>query len=103
MDGILGLEALNPWDFRKLVGYLIRSQADYHDVFQLHKFMGKHSDWKPFVAHILGMTSESALELYAHRDKLEQTTDRIKTVVQEWGSEQVDISTIDGIIAVKRQ
>src|SRR6185437_15349684 len=26
LDGMLGIEALRPWGFRKLVGYLIRTQ-----------------------------------------------------------------------------
>src|SRR5664280_122031 len=33
LDGIIGIDALKPWGFRKLVGYLIRSQSDYMDVF----------------------------------------------------------------------
>jgi uncharacterized protein YydD (DUF2326 family) len=28
VDGMLGFDALKPWSFRKLVGYLIRSQQD---------------------------------------------------------------------------
>lgn len=54
LDGLLDWRAFKPWSFRKGLGYLLRSQDDFHDVFHLRKFAGKHADWKPFLAHILG-------------------------------------------------
>ena len=103
LDGWLGFAALAPWGFRKLVGYLIRSQSDYQDVFQLNKFSGKHVDWKPFVAHLLGMSAEPAIELYNKREELTAAEARLRTLAQEWGSDDVDPSLLDGLIAVKRR
>jgi uncharacterized protein YydD (DUF2326 family) len=54
LDGLLDLRALKPWSFRKGLGYLLRSQDDFRDVFHLRKFQAAHADWKPFLAHILG-------------------------------------------------
>ena len=31
---------LSPWDYRDVLGYLVRDQTDYSDVFQLRKFRG---------------------------------------------------------------
>ncbi|MEU4445461.1 DUF2326 domain-containing protein [Actinosynnema sp. NPDC050801] len=103
LDGYLKLEALRPWGFRKLVGYLIRSQSDYLDVFQLGKFSGKHQDWKPFVAHLLGMESEAVIALYDKREEAAQATTHLNSVTQEWGSEAADPSVLDGLISVKRR
>ena len=64
-----GDDAPNPWHFRKLVGYIIRSQGDYLDVFQLGKFSGKHQDWKPFVGHLLGLDAQPIIDLYAKREQ----------------------------------
>ena len=55
LDGLLDWRAVSPWDFRKGLGYQLRGQDDYQDVFQLRRFdIGKHKDWKPYVAHIIG-------------------------------------------------
>lgn len=103
LDGILGLRALGNWEYRKIIGYLIRSQADYQDVFQLRKFAGKHQDWKPFVAHMLGVESELAVDLYETRAELADISSRLKTLMQEWGADDIDSSVLDGLIAVKRR
>lgn len=55
LDGMLDLVAAQPWDFRKPLGYALRLQNDYKDVFQLDKYKGKHADWKPLLAHLLGL------------------------------------------------
>lgn len=103
LDGLLGMTALQPWGFRKLVGYLVRSQRDYLDVFQLGKFSGKHKDWKPFVAHLLGLEAESVSDLYEKRDELETATAHLNSLTREWGGEDVDPSVLDGLISVKRR
>lgn len=103
LNGIFGFERLQPWPYRKLVGYLIRSQKDYLDVFQLGKFSGKHQDWKPFVAHLLGLTAQPIIDLYEKREDLTAAENRLSELTREWGGDEVDVSLIDGLIAVKRR
>ncbi|MEU1747097.1 DUF2326 domain-containing protein [Micromonospora arida] len=103
LDGMLAIDALRPWGFRKAVGYLIRSQRDYLDVFQLGKFTGKHLDWKPFVAHLIGMESEPVIGLYQKKEELNQATSDLATLTREWSGEDVDPSVLDGLISVKRR
>lgn len=103
VDGILGFEALKPWNYRKLVGYLIRSQSDYLDVFQLGKFSGKHQDWKPFVAHLLGLQAETVIALYDKREELNEASTHLSLLVREWGGQEADASVLDGLISVKRR
>ena len=38
LDGLLDWRALKPWSYRKGLGYLLRSQDDFRDVFHLRKF-----------------------------------------------------------------
>ena len=54
LDGLLDWRMLKPWSYRNGLGYLLRSQDDFRDVFHLRKFASTHADWKPFLAHILG-------------------------------------------------
>lgn len=103
LDGLLGFSAIQPWGIRQLVGYLIRSQQDYQDVFQLKKFSGKHSTWKPFVAHLLGLPAEPVQNLYTKRDEIEKAGEELRTLNQEWGGEETDPSLLDGLISVKQR
>lgn len=60
LDGYLGISAALPWSYRKGVGYFLRTQDDYRDVFQLARFSrGKDRDWKPFMAKMLGFNPEA--------------------------------------------
>ena len=102
-NGIVDIQSLKPYPFRKLVGYLIRSQRDYLDVFQLGKFSGKHQDWKPFVALLLGLDGPMVRVLYDKREVLATAEGHLRAVLTEWGSEAQDSSTLDGLIAVKRR
>ncbi len=103
LDGYLAIEALRPWPFRKLVGYLLRSQSDYDDVFKLGKFSGKHQDWKPFVAHLLGLDSGAVKDLYDKREEVSEADKHLSALVQEWGPDAADPSLLDGLISVKRR
>lgn len=103
LDGTLAFDALRPWPFRKLVGYLIRSQRDYNDVFQLRKFSGPHKDWKPFVAHLLGLEPEPVTELYEKKAALDEAKETLSTLLHEWGADDTDPSLLDGLIAVRRR
>lgn len=65
LDSILSLAPIKPWNFRKGLGYFLRTQADYRDVFQLAKFgLGRDIDWKPYVARILGFKDSLLTEKY---------------------------------------
>lgn len=55
LDSLLAFTPIKPWSFRKGLGYFLRGQSDYGDVFQLTKFgASKHRDWKPYLARVLG-------------------------------------------------
>jgi uncharacterized protein YydD (DUF2326 family) len=103
LKGILGFTAVQPWGLRQLVGYLIRSQQDYQEIFQLKKFSGKHREWKPFVAHLLGLPAQPVIDLYDKRDEKEKLAERLREVNQEWGDEDSDLSLLDALISAKRR
>jgi uncharacterized protein YydD (DUF2326 family) len=52
------------------LGYLLRSQDDFRDVFHLRKFAAAHSDWKPFLAHVLGFDAQLIVEHYEKEEQL---------------------------------
>src|SRR6202158_941262 len=103
LDSLLDWRALKPWDYRREIGYLLRAQDDYRDVFQLQKFLSGHSDWKPFVAHILGFNSEIIRLHYEKEQELEEKNQTVQTIMSELGGSVEDISKIEGILLLKQK
>jgi uncharacterized protein YydD (DUF2326 family) len=103
LDSLLDWRALKPWGYRKGLGYLLRSQDDFRDVFQLRKFANAHADWKPFLAHILGFDGELVTLHYAKELELAEKEEIARTIKQELGGSVEDASKIDGILLLKQQ
>lgn len=102
LDGILDLSDLTPWSYRKLVGYLLRSQNDYQDVFQLSKFKGKESGWKPFLAQMLGFDAQRIVDQYAREADLESAKTDESVVQRELGGSVEDLSKIEGLLLLRQ-
>lgn len=103
LDGLLDWRAVSPWDYRKGLGYQLRTQDDYNDVFQLRRFaMGKHKDWKPYVAHVLGFNYKLIEQYYAKLEQLEDKKNIAETVKAELGGSVDALSKIEGILLLKQ-
>jgi uncharacterized protein YydD (DUF2326 family) len=103
LDSLLDWRALKPWPFRKELGYLLRSQDDYRDVFQLHKFIGAHSDWKPFLAQVLGFNADLIGKHYEKEAELTTKQEIVQTIMNELGGSVEDISKIEGLLLLKQK
>lgn len=103
LDSLLDWRALKPWHFRKGLGYFLRSQEDFRDVFQLSKFANSHADWKPFLAYILGFDAELITKHYEKEASLKENEQKAATIRQELGGEIEDAGKIDGLLLLKRQ
>lgn len=103
LDGLLDWRAVSPWDFRKGLGYQLRSQDDFQEVFQLRRFAGAHADWKPYVAHILGFNYKLIAKHYEKEAQLEEKKATAETVKAELGGSVDDIGNIEGILLLKQK
>lgn len=103
LDSLLDLRALKPWPFRKELGYLLRSQVDFGDVFQLRKFASKHVNWKPFIAHVLGFNAEIITQHYAKETAIEKKVTEESIIKKELNGNVEDISKIEGILLLKQK
>jgi uncharacterized protein YydD (DUF2326 family) len=103
LDGLLDWRALKPWTFRKGLGYLLRSQDDFRDVFHLRKFAAAHSDWKPFLAHVLGFDAQIVAQHYEKEEQLAEKQATTQTIKNELGGSIEDISKIEGILLLKQK
>lgn len=103
LDGVLDWRAIKPWAYRKGLGYLLRSQDDFRDVFHLRKFVAAHSDWKPFLAHVLGFDAQLIVEHYEKEEQLSKKQAIAQTIKNELGGSIEDISKIEGILLLKQK
>jgi uncharacterized protein YydD (DUF2326 family) len=103
LDSLLDWRGLKPWSYRKAIGYLLRSQEDYGDVFQLKKFASAHADWKPFLAHILGFNAELVESHYKKEEELQEKQTTVQTITSELGGSVEDLSKIEGMLLLKQK
>lgn len=103
LDGILDWNALSPWNYRKGLGYQLRTQDDYQDVFQLQKFSHRQSEWKPFLAHLLGFNSKVISSQYIKEDDLSKKKIIEQTIKNELGGSVEDISKTEGLLLLKNK
>lgn len=103
LDSLLDWRALKPWGYRKGLGYFLRSQDDFRDVFQLKRFANAHADWKPFLAHLLGFDGGLVTRHYAKEDELAETVRIEQTIQNELGGTVVDVGKIEGMLLLKQQ
>jgi uncharacterized protein YydD (DUF2326 family) len=103
LDGLLDLRALRPWSFRKGLGYLLRSQDDFRDVFHLGKFKSAHRDWKPYLAHLLGFDSKLIEDHYQKADQLAKKQADAQTIRGELAGSIEDPSKIEGMLLLKQK
>ena len=102
LDATLDWREIKPWSYRHILGYLLRTQDDYREVFQLRKFASKHADWKPFLARLLGFDAALIELCYAKEEALAKKVAAAQVIKNELGGDDVDLSKVEGILLLKR-
>jgi uncharacterized protein YydD (DUF2326 family) len=102
-DSLLDWRGVSPWDYRKGLGYQLRSQDDFQEVFQLRRFVGAHADWKPYVSHLLGFNHKLIGQHYEKHRQLDEKKAKEETIKAELGGSVDDISKIEGILLLKQK
>jgi uncharacterized protein YydD (DUF2326 family) len=102
-DGLLDWRTLKAWSFRQILGYLLRSQDDFREVFHLRNFKGRHVHWKPFLAHILGFDGTLLEQHYQKEEELKKKEADAGLITKELGGSAEDISKIEGLLLLKKQ
>jgi len=103
LDGTLDLRDLGGWSYRKLAGYLLRSQDDFRDVYQLRQFASSHSAWKPMLAHLLGFDGSIVEQHYAKEEELDARQNEEKVIKRELGGTDADWTMVEGKLLLKER
>ncbi|WP_081666062.1 DUF2326 domain-containing protein [Pseudogulbenkiania ferrooxidans] len=103
LDGYLDFGKLGEdYDFRKPIGYSLRRQNDYDDVFHLTKFKGSHSQWKPYLAHILGFDSALVSKNYELTQKIESLENNLTDLHSRLPRQLEELDKLDAVLQLKR-
>lgn len=103
LDGILDLKSIKEWSFRHPVGYSLRNQSDYRDVFQLDKFRGKHSEWKPVLSSILGLDGNLVKKKYSTDESIKELEQKASRLRAELTNLADTPDLLDGLIESKKE
>ena len=103
LDGILDLRAVKPWNYRLPVGYALRTQRDFNDVFQLDKFRRLHADWKPYIAQLLGLDAGLVQSSYDLTRQIDELESGISTLRGELVGFDGGLDTVEGLLTLKTE
>jgi uncharacterized protein YydD (DUF2326 family) len=102
LNNKLAFDIIKPFDYRKGITYFLRRQADYNDVFQISKFsVGKHKDWKPYMAQILGLNRELVQEKYELDEEIDERVKDKEKLAKKAGTKNQKFDEIKGLIGIK--
>lgn len=103
MNSYLELTDIKPWSFRKGVTYLLRKQKDYLDEFQISKYVsGKHGDWKPYIAKVLGLDDKLLQNRYRLDDQLKMLEERKGNMQKGLLHREEEYDKLKGKVELKR-
>lgn len=87
LGSYFALTSINPYDFRKGLGYFLRRQSDYEDEFRITRFgRGKDLDWKPFTAMLLGFDHNIIRDKYLVDQDIDSRRALLKQAKSDAGS-----------------
>ncbi|MDP5308421.1 DUF2326 domain-containing protein [Paracoccus spongiarum] len=101
LDGYLDLRDVDPWAFRNVIGYFLRTQADYDNVFKLQRHAGSDKDWKPVLARLLGLDAEIFSNRYDLRSDIDTKAAILAQAERDADSSEADPEKIDALIQLR--
>lgn len=102
LDGYLNFNDISPWKFRNTIGYFLRRQSDYDDVFKLQRHLGSDGNWKPVLAKILGLDAELFKNRYDLKTEIEQKSAEMALAENQAGTPIDQLEKIDGLIQLRQ-
>lgn len=100
LDSLLDFYFLKGFSYRKFIGYLLRSQSDFNNVFKLGKnARSNDKEWKPLLARLLGFDDSLLIELYNKNDEIKAIKAEIKLLKKINKLDKKGLSEIEAKIA----
>lgn len=101
LNNFIGFNVLPDYIYRKSLGYFIRTQNDYGNVFQLRRFsLGKDTYWKPFLLSLLGFNGKVLEEKYSLETELAEQKKKVAEMETKSGDSEL-VDRVKGLIEIK--
>ena len=97
-------DILNQYPYRKIIGYLVRTQNDFINVFKLSKERGKDLNWKPYMADLLGFDGSLAKQHYEKLVKIDKLKAQISAIsLSDMDNVTRELSKIDSRLLLRQK
>jgi len=101
LDGYLDFTDISPLKYREALGYFLRRQSDYDDVFKLQRHMGADIYWKPVLARVLGLDAELFRQRYLLRNSIDQKQTDLLTFENLSGATEEQLDNSDALLQLR--
>jgi uncharacterized protein YydD (DUF2326 family) len=101
LNQLLGFDVLKQYKYRNTVGYFLRAQQDYDDVFKLQKYAGKDKEWKPLLFNLFDMDGDLLYSKYTLKESLTKKNELVKDIQENFSFQSEDLDKINGLIQSK--
>ncbi len=102
LNNYLGIETCKSYTYRKILGYFLRTQYDYDEVFKLSKFMGKKIDWLPPLLYLLGFDGSKLENKMIIENNIVVTSEYLKRMQKELSVSDYEIDVIKSLIEARQ-
>ncbi|MGP9688665.1 hypothetical protein ACT3TH_05845 [Psychrobacter sp. AOP22-C1-C5] len=104
LESWFDFDILNQYPYRKIIGYLVRTQNDFINVFKLNKERGKDSNWKPYMADLLGFDGSLAKQHYEKLAKIDKLKAQISaSSLSDMDNVTRELSKIDSRLLLRQK
>lgn len=104
LEGWLHFDVLSQYPYRKIIGYLVRTQEDFRNVFKLNKEAGKDLYWKPYMADLLGFDGDLAKQHYEKLAEVNKLKDKISAIsLSDMDNVTKELSKIDNKLLLRQK
>lgn len=101
LDSYLDFTDISPWKYREALGYFLRRQSDYDDVFKLQRHMGPDIHWKPVLARVLGLDASLFKERYSMKNDIDQKQAELQTFENQSGATGDQLENADALLQLR--
>lgn len=104
LEGWFHFDILGQYPYRKIIGYLVRTQEDFRNVFKLNKEAGKDLYWKPYMADLLGFDGGLAKQHYDKLSEVNKLKDQISAIsLSDMDNVTKELSKIDNKLLLRQK
>lgn len=104
LESWFDFDILSQYPYRKIIGYLVRTQNDFINVFKLNKERGKDSNWKPYMADLLGFEGSLAKQHYEKLAKIDKLKAQISaSSLSDMDNVTKELSKIDSRLLLRQK